>query len=299
MLTKPSPLRSGDLIGVISPAAAVDETQLNNGIRVLEGAGFRVRLGAASKKRTGYLAGSDRERLTDLYAMLRDPEVKAIIAARGGYGSGRLLPSLDLDAVRANPKIIVGHSDISFLLNHFLQQCELVTFHGPMITNLPVQPDGATTLLKMLGGEPFGWYEVAPEIIQPGMAEGPLAGGCLSVVVAALGTPYAVPTRGRLLFLEDVNEKPFRIDRMLTQMRQAGALDAVAGVVFGEMTGCTAGEGERVSVRDVINEAFANVTYPVVFGFPSGHGAGTFTLPFGVRARLAAERLTLLESPTL
>ncbi|MBI3785200.1 MAG: LD-carboxypeptidase [Deltaproteobacteria bacterium] len=299
MPRKPAPLRSGDLIGVISPAAAVDESQLAAGIGVLEGAGFRVRLGPSTTKRAGYLAGSDRERLTDLYTMLRDPEVKAILPARGGYGSGRLLPLLDLDIVRASPKIFAGHSDISFLLNHFVQRADLVTFHGPMITNLPVQPHGATSLLAMLSGERCGWYEVAPEIIQPGTAEGPLAGGCLSVVVSALGTPYAVDTRGVLLFLEDVNEKPFRIDRMLTQLRQARALDDVAGVIFGEMSGCTAGEGERVSVRDVIAEAFVGAKYPVVFGFPSGHGAGAFTLPFGVRARLAGERLALLESPTL
>jgi muramoyltetrapeptide carboxypeptidase len=124
-----------------------------------------------------------------------------------------------------------------------------------------------------------------------------LVGGSLSVIVSMLGTPWALETRGRLLFLEDVNEKPYRIDRMLTQLRQAGALDGIAGVVFGEMAGCTAGENERVTVRDVIGEAFAGAPYPVAFGLPSGHGAGTLTLPFGVRARLAGERLTLLESP--
>jgi muramoyltetrapeptide carboxypeptidase len=299
MLRKPAPLHRGDLIGVVAPAAAVDAAQLDAGIDVLEKAGFRVRLGDSARKRTGYLAGSDRERLDDLYAVWRDPQVKAVLAARGGYGAGRLLPLLDVEMVRAHPKIFVGHSDISILLNHFLRCAGLVTFHGPMLTNLPVQPAGAAALLAMLSGERIGWYEMAHDIIQPGIAEAPLAGGCLSVVVALLGTPYAVETRGCLLFLEDVNEKPFRIDRMLTQLRQAGALDEVAGVIFGEMIGCTAGANERVTVRDVIAEAFAQAPYPVVFGFPSGHGAGSFTLPFGIRARLAGERLTLLEVPTL
>jgi muramoyltetrapeptide carboxypeptidase len=133
--------------------------------------------------------------------------------------------------------------------------------------------------------------------MQPGIAEGTLVGGCLSAIVATIGTPHEIVTEGRLLFLEDVNEKPFRIDRMLTQMRQAGLLDNVAGVIFGEMAGCTAGPDEAVTVRDVIREAFGDSTYPIAFGLASGHGMGSVTLPLGIRARLAGERLVLLESP--
>jgi len=297
MIRKPAPLRRGDGIGVVAPAGAVDEESLEAGVQVLDNAGFRVRLGAAVRKKSGFLAGSDAERATDLHEMFCDPEIKAIITARGGYGSGRLLPLLDPAVVREHPKIFVGHSDITFLLNDFVQRAALVSFHGPLVTGLQQRPEAAEHLLAMLTGERIGWNEAAQEVVQPGTAEGPLAGGCLSVVVAALGTPYAVQTHGRLLFLEDVNEKPYRIDRMLTQMRQAGALDNVAGVIFGEMNGCAAAEYERVSVRDVIAEVFANVPYPVAFGLPSGHGVGTLTLPLGVRARLAGERLTLLESP--
>ena len=297
MIRKPAPLRRGDGIGVVAPAGAVDEASLEAGVRVLDNAGFRVRVGAAVRKKSGFLAGSDGERAADLHDMFCDPEVKAIIAARGGYGSGRLLPLLDPAAVRKHPKIFVGHSDITFLLNDFVQRAGLVTFHGPLITGLQQRPEATEHLLTMLTGERIGWHEAAQDVVQPGTAEGPLAGGCLSVIVATLGTPYTVQTDGCLLFLEDVNEKPYRIDRMLTQMRQAGALDHVAGVIFGEMSGCVAAEYERVSVRDVIAEAFADVPYPVAFGLPSGHGAGTLTLPLGVRARLAGERLTLLESP--
>lgn len=297
MIRKPAPLRRGDVIGVVAPAGAVDEASLDAGIGVLENAGFRVRLGAAVRKKFGFLAGTDAERAADVHDMFCDPGVKAIIAARGGYGSGRLLPLLDPTVFRAHAKIFIGHSDISFLLNDLVQRAGVVAFHGPLITGLHQRPDATEHLLTMLTTERIGWHEAAQEVVQPGMAEGPLAGGCLSVIVATLGTPYALQPRGCLLFLEDVNEKPYRVDRMLTQLRQAGTLDEVAGVIFGEMSGCVAAESERVSVRDVIAQAFADAPYPVAFGLPSGHGAGTLTLPLGVRARLAGERLMLLESP--
>ena len=297
MMRKPAALRRGDVIGVVAPAAAVDEASLQAGVRVLENAGFRVRLGDATLKKSGYLAGTDRERIADLHAMFRDPEIKAIIGARGGYGSGRLLPLFDPLAAREHPKILVGHSDLTFWLNDLVQRAHLVTFHGPMVAGLHQNPEAAGRLLALLSGDTVGWHEPGKWVVQPGMAEGVLVGGCLSVVVSMLGTPYAVETRGRLLFLEDVNEKPYRIDRMLTHMRQAGALDGVAGVVFGEMDGCVASPDERVTVRDVIAAAFTDAAYPVAFGLSSGHGRGTLTVPLGVRARLAGERLTLLESP--
>ena len=297
MMRKPTPLRRDDLIGVIAPAGAVEETALLAGVHVLEQAGCRVRLGAAVLHRYGYLAGTDRARADDLHAMLRDPEVKAIIAARGGYGSGRLLPLLDPSLVRAHPKIFVGHSDLTFLLNALVRDAELVTFHGPMVAGFAAQPAGAEALLALLGGDRVGWNQAAASVVQPGMAEGPLVGGCLSIVVSMLGTPHAIDTRGRLLFLEDVNEKPYRVDRMLTHLRQAGAFDGVAGVIFGEMEGCDAPGTAPVSVREVIAEAFADAPFPVAFGLPSGHGLGSLTLPLGIRARLAGERLTLLESP--
>lgn len=297
MIRKPAPLRPGDTIGVVAPAAAVDEAVLTAGVRLLENAGFRVRLGSATLKKFGYLAGADPERIADVHEMFRAPDIKAIICARGGYGSGRLLPLLDPEVVRTHPKIFVGHSDLTFLLNDLMRRGQLVTFHGPMVTGLPKHPDAAALMLALLSGDRAAWHQPAQAIIQPGMAEGVLVGGCLSVIVASLGTPYALETRGHLLVLEDVNEKPYRIDRMLTQLRQAGALDGVAGVIFGEMDGCVASEEERVSVRDVIAAAFADAPYPVAFGLASGHGRGTLTVPLGIRALLAGERLTLLESP--
>jgi len=297
MIRKPAALRRGDLIEVIAPAAAVDDASLDAGIRLLEAAGFRVRVGAAARRRTGYLAGADRERAGDMHAAFADAEVRAILTARGGYGSGRLLPLFDIATARAHPKIFVGHSDLTFMLNHLVQRGDLATFHGPMVSGFHKQPAAVESLLALLSGDRGSWHQVAEEVIQPGTAEGPLVGGCLSIIVSMLGTPHAVETRGRLLFLEDVNEKPYRIDRMLTHLRQAGALEEVAGVIFGEMDGCSATPNEQVPVRDVIREAFTSAPYPVAFGLQSGHGSGTLTLPLGIRARLAGERLTLLESP--
>jgi muramoyltetrapeptide carboxypeptidase len=294
---KPPALRPGDLIGVVAPGAAVEESAVEAGARVLEQAGYRVRIGDAVRRRTGYLAGSDAERLADLVAMFADPQVRAIVAARGGYGSGRLLPRFDPTIARQHAKIFVGYSDLTFLLTELVQRADLVAFHGPMVAGLDKNLAGASALLALLSGDCNGWNLSADAIIQPGTAEGVIVGGCLSILVAGLGTPYAVETAGRLLFIEDVNERPFRIDRMLTQLRQAGKLSDLAGVIFGEMAGCDSGPGEAVTVCDVIREAFAAATYPVVFGLSSGHGRGATTLPLGIRARLAGERLSLLESP--
>lgn len=296
-MLKPATLQPGDVVAVVAPAAAVDPTALSSGVRALERLGYHVRVGEAVQQRNGYLAGNDAARARDLIAAFVDPQVNAIIAARGGYGAGRLLPLLDLDVVRQHPKIFIGHSDLTFLLSHFVQRAELVTFHGPMVCGLVAETDGAQQFVALLSGDRSMWKMSARDIIQPGTAEGILTGGCLSVVTAMLGTPYEVETAGRLLFLEDVNEKPYRIDRMLTHLRQAGKLDDVAGVIFGEMPGCAADPRETVTVRDVIAQAFAEAPYPVVLGLPTGHGDGGMTLPLGVRGRLAGERLTLLEAP--
>lgn len=296
-MRKPPSLKAGQTIGVVAPAAVADALAVESAVRLLRQAGYRVRVGEAVFRRHGYLAGTDSERLADLVAMLTDPEVRAVLCARGGYGSGRLLPSLaeSLDVDEA--KIVVGYSDLTFLLTFLAQDRDLVVFHGPMLSDFETKPQAMPDLLAMLRGDKSGWNLSAQTIVQPGTAEGPLTGGCLSAVVAALGTPYEIDTAGKILFLEDVNEKPFRVDRMLTQLRQAGKLDDVAAVVFGEMVGCSADPGESVKVDDVIRQQFASCDYPVVAGLPSGHGVGTATLPLGVRVRLAGQRLNFLESP--
>jgi len=293
-MRKPRILAPGDTIAVVSPGAAVEAQAIEAGIRELQSLGYHVQRGRHLLDRSGFLAGSDAERLTDLHDAFSDPSVKAIIAARGGYGCGRLLPLLTPE-IFAEPKIFIGHSDLTFLLNYIVEKAGMVVFHGPLAAGL--SHAAGTSLHEMVSGQRGPWRQSAEAVIRSGTAEGQLTGGCLSIVTAMLGTPWALPTRGKLLFLEDINEKPYRIDRMLTQLRQAGAFAGVAGVIFGEMTGCTAGPQESVSVRDVIESTFAEAPFPVAFGLPSGHGVGTAILPLGVRARLAGERLTLLEPP--
>ncbi len=296
-MRKPGALQRGDLIGVVSPGAAVDEERAAAGVAALEKAGFQVHVARAALSRSGYLAGSDADRLADLHDMFVDPAVKAIFTTRGGYGSGRLLPHFDLDAIALEPKIFVGHSDITFLLNHFCTAGDFVTFHGPLVAGIGVRDDRLDHLLQLLQGEEVARLIPAPVVIQPGVAEGPLMGGCLAILTAMLGTPYFPTLDDCVLFLEDTNEKPFRIDRMLVQLRQAGVLDRVAAVVFGEMDGCTAGDGERISVRDVVTAEFIGAPYPVLYGLSSGHGAGLYTLPLGVQARVDESGITVLESP--
>ncbi len=296
-MRKPPPLKVGDTIAVIAPAAAPDALAVESGARILRQAGYEVRIGDAVFRRQGYLAGTDRERADDLMEMLDDPAVRAIICARGGYGSGRLLPLLAGELGEVAAKIFVGYSDLTFVLTYLTQCCDLVTFHGPMVSDFERQPQALPLLLALLSGDRSGWSLAGHSIVEPGTAEGPLTGGCLSAVVAALGTPFEIETKGKILFLEDVNEKPFRVDRMLTQMRQAGKLEGVAGVIFGEMTGCSADANESVKVIDVIRGQFAGCGYPVMVGVPSGHGDGCATLPFGARARLAGQNVTFLESP--
>ena len=289
---KPPCLRRGDTIGVVAPAGAIDDAALQRGVAFLEAAGFRVRLGAAVAERVRYLAGSDAARAEDLAVMVRDPSVAAVFAARGGYGSGRLLPRLDPRLFRAHPKAVVGHSDLTFLLNDLVQRAELVSFHGPMVSWFAEKPEAVSDLLTRLAGGGADSAE-APLVLREGRADGPLIGGCLSIVTAMLGTRFAVETKGRLLFLEDVNEQPFRIDRMLTQLKQAGAFDGIAGILFGEMPGCF--EDAGVTLADLVADICGDGDYPIVSGLPSGHGSGTLTLPLGLPARLSGSTLTFLE----
>jgi len=259
---------------------------------MLEARGFRVRVGENLGARRDYLAGGDAERAADLEAAVRDPAVAAIFAARGGYGCGRLLPWLDLKAFRRARKAVVGHSDVTFLLGALVQRSGLVAFHGPMVAGFPERPEALDALLFLLEGSAPP-SATAAAVIREGAGEGVLVGGCLSIVAAMVGTPYALRTEGCLLFLEDTNEPPFRIDRMLTQLKQAGCLDHLAGLVFGEMPRCFEGGGPTLG--EIVEDVCGETGYPVVAGVPSGHGSGTVTLPLGCRARLEGAELRFLE----
>jgi muramoyltetrapeptide carboxypeptidase len=299
-LRKPPRLRPGDVIGVVSPAAAVSEEKLRRGCQTLEQLGFDVRLGEHVLDRHRYLAGTDQARASELTAMFRDPSVQAIFCSRAGYGSGRLLPLLEVPALLRTPKIFLGFSDVTLLLNAFVQQAGLVCFHGPVVAG--EFADGLTSrsqahLLNLLTNG-FGEHSVAfSTALHAGVGEGHLIGGCLSVLVATLGTPFALDTRDAILFIEDIGEKPYRIDRMLTQLKQAGKLDHLAGVIFGEMQSCRGESSDPALLLSVIDEIFADYDYPIGFGLPAGHEGENLTLPLGIRVRLDTHlhALTFLE----
>jgi muramoyltetrapeptide carboxypeptidase len=311
-ILKPPRLRRGDVIGLIAPASAPsDSRKVELGVRYLEKLGYRVQVGEHVGARHGYFAGTDKQRIADLNAMLNDPKVKAIFAARGGYGTPRLLPFVDCAAVRRQPKIIVGYSDLTALQLALFRKTGLVTFSGPMpAVELWKNPDPYTeehfwrllTSGRKIGAlpNPSGRPLVAR---RPGRAEGRLLGGNLSLLVANLGTPFSPDYRGALLVLEDVREQFHRLDRMFTQLRNAGVLAQVSGLLLGSFTECAPGSPKdpHLSLKQIFAEMLSWVEVPAVERFQYGHIPRKLTIPLGARARLDADRgrVDVLESAVI
>ena len=301
-LRKPPALKKGDLIGVVAPAGVVKTEDLGNGVRRLEELGFRVALGRSLYQSARYLAGRDEERAADLAEMFANPEVKAVVAARGGYGTSRIIPLLDAKALARSPKIFVGSSDLTLLLHFLRSACRLVTFHGPMVSPNFGKYSSPTTngeFIRILGATtPPGPIDVTGvKVLKGGSGEGVLTGGCLSLVCQTIGTPYEIRTEDAILFLEDINEPPYRIDRMLTYLKQVGKFDGVRAVVFGLMPDCHPSSQELYTLEDVIRDVLADLPCPILYDFPSGHGGTNVTLPFGVRAAVEGSTLSILEAP--
>jgi muramoyltetrapeptide carboxypeptidase len=297
---KPNALRPGDTVAVVAPAAAIERAHLERGVNVLASMGYRVKVSERLLARSGILAGEDRERANELRESFDDPEVKAIFSARGGYGCGRLLPLLDFKAIGAAPKIFVGFSDATFFLNALVDFSKMVSFHGPMIAMdfaRGLSPRSLEHMQGLLTGKLDGFELEARETMHAGSAEGEVIGGCLSVVVAMIGTPYEPRFDGRILFLEDTGEKAYRIDRMLVQLRQSGALGRLAGIVFGAIRAIDGNEQESAMIARFAAEQTAGLGCPVLYGIEAGHGTENFTIPFGVRARIdsAARRIIFTE----
>jgi muramoyltetrapeptide carboxypeptidase len=267
---------------------------LEAGIEELEALGFRVRRRDDIADRHLYLAGPDGRRVEEVRELFLDPEVRAVFCARGGYGWPRILSHLDWEELGRDPKPLVGFSDATPALGLMVDRAGVVSVHGPMVAwDLRQGEQGydREMLLRLLmRDEPIGVLSPPGlKVLRPGEAEGPLAGGCLSLVAATLGTPYAPDLDGRILFLEDWASKPFQIDRMLHHLRHAGALDGVRGIVFGEMLDCRQTEADDYSVEEVVLDCLDGSGFPVLYGFPSGHVSGpNLPLPLGVPARLLA-----------
>jgi muramoyltetrapeptide carboxypeptidase len=288
---KPPALRSGDLIGVAAPASNIQPDLLEAGCRELERLGFRTLYRPGIRTVHRYFSGTDERRAAELLEMIRNPEVRAIFCARGGYGSGRIIPYLEPELLRANPKILNGASDITALLS-FMDRSGLASFHGPMVATTIRQGEAAynlPVLLDVLQGRPVSFPLDGTTVLRHGEAVGRLAGGCLSLVVASLGTPWEVDTAESILVLEDIDTKPYQIDRMLTQLKQAGKLDSVCGIVFGEMLQCQQNANQGYTLEEVLLDVLRDTTFPVLFGFPTGHTVKpNIMVPFGVPARLIA-----------
>jgi len=299
-LVKPPRLRKGQKIGIVALAGPVEENRVQTGMKSIIEAGFEVELSPGIHERNGYFAGSSASRAKDLENFFKRSDISAIFCARGGFGSVQLLPLLHAHVIRSNPKIFLGYSDISLLLSWMQQSSGVVTFHGPMVAvdfARGLSQRAADYFWPVLLGQKQEWKAKAQEALRPGKAEAPLIGGCLSALVTTLGTPYEIETQGRILFLEDVAEKPYRIERMLTHLQMAGKLDRLAGLILGDFVDC-ADDGER-GLKEIFIDLFHRVPYPVLSGFPAGHGQENLLLPLGVKMSLDSEacELSLLDSP--
>jgi muramoyltetrapeptide carboxypeptidase len=301
-LIKPERLHLGDTVGIIAPASPSPRPDaLERSAAALTNLGFKPKFATNAHKRLGFLAGTDEERAADLMSLFTDPEVKAIISLRGGYGTARLMPLLDYEVIRQNPKILAGYSDITTLHCALNVKANLVSFHAPMLDAALANPDVPAftlqsflkTVMEPLPAGPIsaGGGPKTSVTIRGGRASGELMGGNLSVLVTTLGTPYQPSFVGKILFLEDVDEAPYRIDRMLTHLHNAGVFQQVAGVAVGVHSRChdpKADEAKeyRQTLEDVLTDRLAWLAVPVVRELPFGHVALNATLPVGIQATL-------------
>jgi muramoyltetrapeptide carboxypeptidase len=303
-LLKPPAIQSGAGIGVITPASFARLERVERGLDALRTLGFAPRLGQHALERGPlFFAGIAQERLSDLHAVFLDKSTSAVMCLRGGYGSNYLLDGLDLDLIRKHPKPFFAYSDLTGVQLRLLDQLGLPAFHGPMVAADFSNEDGVhlASFQAALAGEPYsvGATE-GMRALKPGTAAGTLYGGCLSILISLLGTPYEPQTEGKLLFLEDTGAKPYQVDRMLWQMRRAGKLDEVRGIVFGEMTECVSPGAPTELLEEAILHALEEFDGPIAIGLRSGHvSRQNVTLTFGVEAelRVAGEaQLNLIEA---
>lgn len=309
-LLKPRALKPGATIGLITPATpTTDPDTLAKAARALKYFGFQVKVGKNVGRRAGYFGSAPDERLDDLHAMFRDKEVDAVFAMRGGYGSQHLLDRMDYDLIRRNPKIFLGYSDITAMHLAINKHAGLVTFHGPNMLSEFTDYTQQHFRRAMFEAKPLGVLSNPPETnpirpshptrtIRSGTATAPLIGGNLTLISTLMGTPYELDCRGKILLLEDIGEEPYRIDRMLTQLRLAGKFRDAAGIVVGECVDCGPSEfkpslGSNFSLGEVLDAMLKPLAIPVFYGLTFGHTDDQLTLPLGVLAAMDADKGTL------
>jgi len=290
VVIKPKALKAGDTIGIVAAASNIKKELLEQGCSELESLGFRTYFRPDIVSSFRYFSGTRERRLGEFLEMLKSPDIAAIFCARGGYGSGQLIPDIDSEVLREHAKIVSGSSDITMLLN-WMDRSGVVSFHGPMVATSfrsgPAAYDRALLLDLLEGKKTVRFPTEGTTVLRPGNGEGRLIGGCLSLVVATLGTTHEIDTREAILVLEDVDTKPYQIDRMITHLKQAGKFESVRGVVFGEMLNCSQHTDQGYTLQEVLMDLLDEFTFPILYGFPTGHTSRpNVIVPFGVRARL-------------
>lgn len=293
MTMKPAGLQAGDMIGVIAPASPPDMEKLKHAILFLKELGLRVKVGKHINSLNGYLAGTDEERIEDIHEMFADEEIKAIICARGGFGTARIADRLNYDLIKNNPKIFWGYSDITFLHTAIYQKAGLVTFHGPMLSSdigvKEVHDLTKESFKQLFSAAPIEYSEVISpiEIINEGKAEGKIIGGNLSLLVSTLGTPFEIDTKEKILFIEEVDEEPYQVDRMLNQLKMAGKLTDAAGILVCDFNNCVPREGTNSWTLDYVLEDYLKpILKPAMKGFKIGHCSPNIAIPIGVKGKI-------------
>ena len=305
---KAQALKPGDTVALVAPASPPNPEYLDSGVRFLTECGFKIRFGRHLLKRTGYLAGSDTERADDFNQMLRDPNIRGIFCARGGYGSARILRSIDFETLTNDPKVIVGFSDITLLLAAIWHECGLIGFHGPLMASGHCSQWSYQNLQKQITGAielPFSWPlpDNTAQLVYIGNAnhpvQGRLFGGCLSLLSTLAGTPWAIKPDTSILFLEDVGEAPYRIDRMVTHLELAGWFQSVEFVLGGQFTNCIQRSDDSEPTPDtqtVLTDFMTSRNIPLLLSLPFGHHADNFTIPMGCLVEAGPSGITQLES---
>ena len=303
---KPKRLAKGDMIGVIAPASGGTAEEFAKALQNMVDLGFKTKVGKNARNINGFLAGTDKERLDDLHWAFGDKEIDAVWCVRGGYGVSRLLPNVDFGLIKKNPKIFVGYSDITALHLAILQNCGLVTFHGPVAASTFSDYSKKHVINMLMNPSAPYKIELSPdnvakesnlfktEIITKGKCRGKIVGGNLSLLTALAGTPFALRNvKGKILFIEDVGELPYRVDRMLTQLRQSVDLHSLAGIALGVFEDCNPKNSDSQSLIDVVKDRLGDLKIPVIYGLSFGHIRDQFTLPVGIEAELDTENATM------
>jgi len=302
-LVLPTAVREGDTIGLVAPSGSIiNQDNLKKGIQILRDAGYKLKFYRDFRNTEGYLAGSDQERADEFNSIWSDPEVKAVITARGGYGSLRMLDMLDLEHIRKNPKILIGFSDLTVLLTAIHKITGMVTFHGPVVTTLAsIDESSRKNFFDTLSGNiPPNIRPDRLTIVQNGRAEGVLLGGNLTTLAHMLATPYEVSWQNVILFIEDIGESPYRLDRLLTHLAKAQKLDNLSGLILGTFSETDSTESADLAqcMCDRARELLVDQNIPIWADFPVGHGSRNLTLPLGTRVEMdpVTKSLHLLES---